>query len=56
MESDKLMLNDDKTEFMIIGTNQQLTKVSIKHLCVGSAKKLNHLVMLGILVPGSTAT
>ena len=29
MLNDKLKLNDDKTEFMIIGTSQQLAKVSI---------------------------
>ena len=31
------MLNDDKTEFMIIGTSQQLAKVSINSLRVGTA-------------------
>ena len=31
------MLNDDKTEFTIIGTSQQLAKVSITSLHVGSA-------------------
>ena len=29
MLNDKLKLNDDKTEFMIIGTSQQLAKVSL---------------------------
>ena len=28
MISDNLMLNDDKTEFLIIGTRQQLAKVN----------------------------
>ena len=37
MLNDKLKLNDDKTEFMIIGTSQQLAKVSINSLCVGTA-------------------
>ena len=32
MLNDKLKLNDDKTEFMIIGTSQQLAKVSINSL------------------------
>ena len=32
MISDRLMINDDKTEFMIIGTRQQLTKVEIDHI------------------------
>ena len=36
MLSKKLKLNDDKTEFLIIGTRQQLEKVNIEELCVGS--------------------
>ncbi|CAB4003826.1 Hypothetical predicted protein [Paramuricea clavata] len=36
MLSKKLKLNDDKTEFLIIGTRQQLGKVNIEELCVGS--------------------
>lgn len=35
MLSDKLKLNDDKTEFVIIGTRQQLAKVNIDSLTVG---------------------
>ena len=35
--NDKLKVNDDKTEFMIIGTSQQLAKVSINSLRVGTA-------------------
>ena len=35
MLSEKLKLNVDKTEFVIIGTKQQLEKVNIDHLCVG---------------------
>ncbi|PFX16803.1 putative RNA-directed DNA polymerase from transposon X-element [Stylophora pistillata] len=31
----KLMLNDDKTEFMLVGTRKQLTKVSIDGVRVG---------------------
>jgi len=37
MLNDKLKLNDEKTEFMIIGTVQQLAKVSINSLRVGAA-------------------
>ena len=37
MLNDKLKLNDEKTEFMIIGTLQQLAKVSINSLRVGAA-------------------
>ncbi|XP_068704868.1 uncharacterized protein [Montipora foliosa] len=36
MISDNLMLNDDKTEFLIIGTRQQLAKVNISCIRVGS--------------------
>ena len=32
---DKLKLDDDKTEFMIIGSRQQLEKVSVAELSVG---------------------
>ena len=35
MISDNLMLNDDKTEFLIIGTRQQLAKVNINCIRVG---------------------
>ena len=37
MLNDKLKLNDEKTEFMIIGTVHQLAKVSINSLRVGAA-------------------
>ena len=36
MADDKLMLNDDKTEFLVIGTCRQLSKVSISSIQVGS--------------------
>ena len=36
MISGNLMLNDDKTEFLIIGTRQQLAKVNINCIRVGS--------------------
>ena len=36
MISDNVMLNDDKTEFLIIGTRQQLAKVNINCIRVGS--------------------
>ena len=35
MLNDKLKLNDDETELMIIGTSQQLAKVSIKAFVLG---------------------
>ena len=34
---DKLKINDDKTEFMIIGTKQQLAKISPQNLTIGKA-------------------
>ena len=36
MLTDKLILNDDKTEFMLIGTKLQLSKVNIDSHTVGS--------------------
>lgn len=32
------MLNDDKTEFLIIGTRQQLLKFSIQSIKIGQAE------------------
>ena len=37
MIEDKLCLNDSKTEFMIVGTRQQLAKVNIDQLWVGES-------------------
>ena len=37
MIQDKMKLNDDKTEFLIIGTSQQLKKVRTDTLSVGDA-------------------
>jgi len=36
MLADKLKLSDDKTEFMLIGTKQQLSEVNIDSLTVGN--------------------
>ena len=36
MTSNKLKLNDSKTEFLVIGTPQQLKKVSIPHIRIGT--------------------
>ena len=38
MIQDKMKLNYDKTEFLIIGTSQQLKKVRIDTLSVGDVK------------------
>ena len=40
MLTDRLIINDDKTEFLVIGTRQQLSKVNIDSLCVGNATVL----------------
>ena len=32
------MLNDDKTEFMVIGTRQQLSKISIQSIKIGQTE------------------
>ena len=37
MISDNLMLNDDKTEFVLFGTKQQLAKVNMDNIKVGTA-------------------
>ncbi|KAL9954606.1 hypothetical protein ACROYT_G042170 [Oculina patagonica] len=37
MRDDKLMLNDDKTEFLIIGTERQLSRVSVDKIKIGQA-------------------
>ena len=52
--NDKLMLNDYKTEFLVIGTSKQLSRVSLNSIKVGnvdvtpvhSAKKSGLLVRL----------
>lgn len=33
---DRLKLNDDKTEFLLIGTRQQLVKVNLSRITVGN--------------------
>lgn len=38
MLQNKLKLNDNKTEFMLIGTRQQLSKVNIESINVGNSK------------------
>ena len=35
MTNDKLLLNDDKTEFLMIGTKKQLAKVNIDYILIG---------------------
>ena len=38
MRDDKLMLNDDKTEFLIIVTERQLSRVSVDKIKIGQAE------------------
>ena len=38
MREDQLMLSDDKTEFLIIGTRQQFSKVSIQSIKIGQTE------------------
>ena len=38
MREDQLMLNDDKTQFLIIGTRQQVSKVSIQSIEIGQTE------------------
>ena len=35
MNNDKLLLNNDKTKFLMIGTKKQLAKVNIDHILIG---------------------
>ena len=48
MLNDKLKLNDDKTEFIIIGTSQQLAKVSVNTLRVRNATPVSSARNLGL--------
>ena len=45
----KLKLNDDKTEFLIIGTRQQLSKVDIEKLSVGNVSVAPVAVAPGLI-------
>ena len=40
MRENKLLLNEEKTEFLLIGTKQQLAKVDIGHFKVGKVNKI----------------
>ena len=50
MIRNRLMMNNDKTEFLLIGTKQQLVKVNINHVKVGSASIVptSHAKNLGV--------
>ena len=42
MRENKLLLNEEKTEFILIGTKQQLAKVDIGHIKVGKVNIAPH--------------
>ena len=52
MTNDKLFLNDDKTEFLMIGTKQQLVKVNIDHILIGDSVIRSKGVELGNIFLG----
>ena len=45
MEHDKLLLNDEKTEFPVIGTRQQLSKVNISSITVENSALMKSSVV-----------
>ena len=48
MLSDRLFINDSKTEFMIIGSRKQLAKISVDSVTVGDAMiKLYEILVYG---------
>ena len=51
--SNKLMLNDGKTEVLVIGTSEQLSKVSVSSIRVGDVDEIP-IHSAKIWVPGST--
>ena len=52
MEHDKLLLDDEKTEFLIIGTRQQLSKVNISSITMGNSDVVRSSVVrnLGVFI------
>ena len=45
IEHDKLLLNDEKTQFLVIDTRQQLSKVNISLITVGNSAIMKSLVV-----------
>ena len=56
MYQNKLKLNDDKTEFLIIGSKQQLLKINPCTVRVGTTDIKHVCLKCAILVPGLTLT
>ena len=48
MEHDKLLLNDEKTEFLDIGTRQQLSQVNISSITVGNSAIMKSSVVMNL--------
>ena len=51
--NEKLMLNDDKTEFLVIGTSKQLSNVSVSSIRVGDVDVISGCTLgekLGFLI------
>ena len=42
MHENRLLMNETKTEFLLIGTKQHLTKVNVDHMKVGNADIVPH--------------
>ena len=42
MHENRLLMNETKTEFLLIGTKQQLAKVNVDHVKVGNADIVPH--------------
>ena len=45
IEHDKLLLNGQKTQFLVIGTRHQLSKVNISSITVGNPAIMKSLVV-----------
>ena len=45
MEHDKLLLNDEKTEFLVISTRQQFSEVNISLITVGNSDVMKSSVV-----------
>ena len=52
MIKNRLLINDSKTEFLILGTRQQLQKVNIPHIRIGDADIIptSHVTNLGVVL------
>ena len=55
MRENKVLLNEEKTEFLLMGTKQQLAKVDIGHIKVGKVNIAPHS-LVKTLNSGSTQT